>query len=811
MLVGKTTYQTIKPRQYEYGDLSSVHVPSSPAKHMSQLNSLNIERPLKNNSENLSFKGLSFMGANKEEDKDHKKQKKTVSPTFIMLGTIAAVGLGLRLAPAYKKVGTFKISEIKDFADKHLGPMGNELLENLKNSKLKSAKKLVQVDGDNITVYKKTIPQLIWDGMVYPFKILPGDIANGFVSLLGKIKPLKNWSEKTLAKPFFKNIRQHSKMDAKVNALRGLIETEQKLTKQLAKGEITEEQLKNLMFQNKMKMFDSSKGNYDTKHERTLVRIVSGLPPAIFLANDAYNLSRILDDNPKNADKEKKTRFNQEAARVGLNAYITLVTMGALQKYINNSKLGNFMLTAATTLFAESTSRLINGKYITRMTPEQARRDNEIHNAPEAEIKPVETPKKEVNFKGDKDTKTNKEEQHKPLLSFETLMKASAVIIAGGYAIKGIRKFSPEIDKVMTNFFETVSNKYKGMTDIKNYQMPKEEFDNIIKVLKQNGNTKLVEDYEKIAAKNTVLKDGKEVINMGAKSKKYKPLIKFAVAPFKFAWNAVTLPYSLVEKLVKVVGKKAVQPKTASEIAKDINDNTLKAFSKSVESIGKQIKKTDFANDASVKKFQSYINDNFLKGFNVDTMSNVSNCDLSNLAKIAGNAATLWFLMTDNYNMVMLKSNGNDKDGAETKFKERFVQEVSRLFYQTLLIDLFNSTFSSQYHKSFFGVTWITLTNTTMGEWLTRKSVGTPVGTHSRKELIEMEEKQNNATGFKKSYYNFMRRLTGKRSIQSYNVKKEDLKELKPDFKSGINFAAPPQTNVNFTNSAPVLKDLIKG
>ena len=33
-----------------------------------------------------------------------------------------------------------------------------------------------------------------------------------------------------------------------------------------------------------------------------------------------------------------------------------------------------------------------------------------------------------------------------------------------------------------------------------------------------------------------------------------------------------------------------------------------------------------------------------------------------------------------------------------------------------------------------------------------------------------MEEKQNNSTGFKKKYYNFMQRLTGKRSIKSYEV-----------------------------------------
>jgi hypothetical protein len=53
---------------------------------------------------------------------------------------------------------------------------------------------------------------------------------------------------------------------------------------------------------------------------------------------------------------------------------------------------------------------------------------------------------------------------------------------------------------------------------------------------------------------------------------------------------------------------------------------------------------------------------------------------------------------------------------------------------------------------------------------LTRASVGVPIGTHSRDELIKLEEKQNNATGMKKSYYNFMKRLTGKRSIKSYEV-----------------------------------------
>ena len=149
--------------------------------------------------------------------------------------------------------------------------------------------------------------------------------------------------------------------------------------------------------------------------------------------------------------------------------------------------------------------------------------------------------------------------------------------------------------------------------------------------------------------------------------------------------------------------------------------------------------------------------------------------------------------MTDNYNMVMLKSNGNDVEGAETKFKERFVQEASRLFYQTLLIDLFNSTFRSQYNGSLGGMSWITLTNTTLGEMLTRKSVGMPITPHTRNELLEIERKQEEATGFVKGYYNFMRRLTGKRSINSYHVVKNNIHVEKP---------------INFTHNRPVFADL---
>ena len=779
MLVGRTTYDAVKQRQKSTGELSPKRIPLS-SEFMSSKNSLNnIERPLKSNQNDLSFKGLSFKGENKPKKKDDK-----MKPLLATFGVLAATGLALRFAPRYKEAGKFKVTEFLEFAQKHMGvikkdaknpdaivnsSIAEELFESVRDSEL--TKNLIKVDGDNVTFYKKTIPQLIWDGLIYPFKILPADILNGGVELIGKIKPFKGWAEKTLQKPMFKNIRQRSKIDAKVNSLRGLFKTASDLNGK------TEAEISSAMFQRSVKMFDPGTGNYDTKHERSLNRLVSGLPPALFLANDAYNLSRMMDDDGKAATEEQKVRFKQEMARIGFNAYITLVTLGALNKYINNSKMGIMLMTGLTTLTTEAFSRVINGKHITRLTPEEARRENEKNQAPEAQIKP------DLSFKASEKPKEDKEKQQKPLLTFNSAMKAVGLIIAGGYAAKGLRKISA-VDNAWKNFSGYFKNLYKDATQIKDYRIPQEKLNEITKVLDENGFTKLAEKYRNVA-KTAVNPDG--TISLGVKDKKIKPLVDFFLAPFRFIWKYGSLPYKFVDDAVQSFGKKA--PKAARKKVEDIS-----ALAKSIDNIGREATKKNY----TPEQFQSYVKDNILKAFNVDTMSNVSNSELSNLAKTAALAATIWFLMTDNYNMVMLKSNGNDVEGAKTKFTERFVQEGSRLFYQTLLIDLFNSTFKSQYNKSLFGMSWITLTNTTMGEWLTRKSVGVPVGTHTRDQLIELENKQENATGFERKYYDFMKRLTGKRSIKTYEVDKKE----QP--------VTAQAQEINFTNKSSLNK-IIKG
>ena len=793
------SYDTLYRHKRPIGELSpKKKIPSGELSIKTFSYNPSIEEPLKSNRVDSPFKGFSFMGGNSKKNKEDK-----MKPLLATFGLLAATGLALRFAPAYKEAGKYSINEFSEFIKNKSG-MDTSIVESLfthvKDSKF--AKRMVQIDGDKITFYKKTVSQLIWDGLVYPFKILPADIANGLISLAGKIKPLSNWSKHTLNRQVFKDIRQRSKVDAQVNSLRGLFEMSEKLKNKNSIDTASS------MFRQSVKMFDDKTGNYDTKHERSLNRLVSGLPPALFLANDAYNLSRMMDDDEKAAKQEQKTRFKQEAARIGFNAYITLITLGALQKYINHSALGIFMMTGATTLVTEAFSRLINGKHITRLTPDEARNENKKNKVPEAEIKP------ELTFKASDDKKEDK--QQKPLLSFGTLMKASAFVIAGGFAVKRLLKV-PSIEKYWKSFTGVFKSQYKSMTEISNYRISKHEFDGVVDVLENNGFKDLAEKYKAVG--RTVESDG--FINLGSKSKKIKPLVNFVIAPFKFAWSTVTLPYNLVMKVVNVfvrkpkpmsfeisdkttlkavvdnfakdkniadtslltnfiervlkgkVAKDAELTEVERELANRISD--ISSLAKSIENIGKEAKRKNLAPE----KFTTYVKDNILKGFNVDTMSNISNSELSNLAKTAASIATIWFLMTDNYNMVMLKSNGNDVDGAKTKFKERFVQEGSRLFYQTLLIDLFNSTFRSQYNKSLFGMSWITLTNTTLGEWLTRASVGVPVGTHSRDSLLAIEKRQDEAKGIKKAYFNFMKRLTGKRSIKSYDVTETKNKDTK--------------------------------
>ncbi|UKI40196.1 MAG: hypothetical protein L6V95_08145 [Candidatus Melainabacteria bacterium] len=89
------------------------------------------------------------------------------------------------------------------------------------------------------------------------------------------------------------------------------------------------------IFKISQKFFDPKAGKYNTVHERSLNRLVSGGVSTFFLANDAYNLASLVTNDPKESTKEGKIRRNQELVRIGTTAYLQLITLGALTQIVN--------------------------------------------------------------------------------------------------------------------------------------------------------------------------------------------------------------------------------------------------------------------------------------------------------------------------------------------------------------------------------------------------------------------------------------------------------------------------------------------
>lgn len=837
--------------------------------------------------------------------------------------------------------------------------------------------------GENIVINEKRPLLLICDSLQEPFKRIPLTIYDKAIKFLQKHNILSPEH-----KGLFQKQRQMLNNDELLNSLDGYLQSADKYRYDTPKDR------NSLLFDNAMKMFNSKTGNYNAVHERALTRIVTGMIPAVFLANDAYNLSRLMDDDPKLAEKEKKTRFNQEVKRIFSNAYLQLITFGALAKHINASKGIYVITTIATVLFTEAYSRLSNGKKLHLISKEEAieinkkEREKYLKKHPEAALaekaneKPAQEPVKVAQqqnqaqnpaFKGagafkafdnvanlsfnervktpqnslpqpistDNKAENKKSKDSEPLISLKGIAKWAVSVIAAGYAIKygrNIKVNKKTVGEYLDVLTKMRKNLYKKLTEEK-HLIAKKEFDEIIaklekydplfasrfkeitiehqqagavskiaekfaQKLKNAGLDELAADFNALAnkklkpdfknidtikaaeahfkgiyeketvkkleeffsvmkkenlkseaeeirkiltnqdsklletknyadaikklkemaktAKNSnekekaeklevlqhtfnnkfkfnqneaviemftdalsqlkkkdataakefenILEKAKNAENydLGAKNRKYyKEITDFITQPFIFIKDLVIFPYTFSQNVPKWV-KSSVKTPTWSDGIKSVSNGVKKLKSK--------MKLDD-------EQFKKYMDRNINKAFNTTTMSSISNADLSLLSRYASLAGTAWFLVADNYNMVMLKSNGEDKSLASLKAKERIVQETSRTFYNNLFIQLFNGTFSSVYNGSLLGAQLVNAASTTVGEYVNRKAIGMPVAAQSRDEILQNEHKNLSDPGMKGKFFRFMTRLTGKKAItQRVNdkpAKAEQTEEVK--------------------------------
>lgn len=848
---------------------------------------------------------------------------------------------------------SYALNDSLNLLKKHIGKAPDVL--NADTSSWSSMAEYIQrsEDGALIKIKEKNWTKQLFDAMGAPVTELPFRILKSIKkSVYGHSQPVKestNYIQKKMNTIDDPDI---------INSMIGYMESAQKY-----KHDTDKIRSAGLM-ENALKMFDSKAGNYNAVHERALTRIVTGFIPAYFLANDAYNLSRICDDDPQKAEKERKLRFNQETKRVLSNAYLQLITLGALSKWINKSKATFIGVTALTVLITEAFSRLSNGKKIHMISKEEAIAMNKKEGLLPADYNPNKKTTDNSGkpaFKGSSvfsgfgivsdlpyiqpnsvtmsgksvDETLKAINESKPLLSFSTLAKWFVGTIALGFALKkaqgaklsnglkikdylsviakkydkgfnklttknynltraeytkiinklkaydetvakyfenvigsyqktskvqaissefatvlennGLTEFAKAFkhlanskkdsviadipnfnaaqkflkvrnEKVMSNnlkeFFELLRRDNKenvaqelksilfgenGTLNLGNYNKAKKfindnakeysfTFDNRFKVDEAAENLKMFENaIEQLKAKNIEVAEhyqslvndsvNAEVLSLG-KSNRFmiKEFADFFTEPFKFLWGTITLPYKHIAKpLSQAINPQVKLPKWPNEkdmVAKTIARITKKPFVKLPAVFGEHqgIPKIDY----NKQDFAKYMNTQFNKGFNTATMSSLSNSDLSALAKNTSTAATIWFLMSDNHNMVMQKSNGEDKVKANTKAKERLVQETSRTFYNVMFINLFNNTFRSIYNSSLFGAQTVNMASTLIGEYVNRKAIGMPVTPQSREDILNKEYENITSQGPKGKFFRFMSRLTGKKVLsQRDNMQKK--------------------------------------
>lgn len=329
---------------------------------------------------------------------------------------------------------------------------------------------------------------------------------------------------------------------------------------------------------------------------------------------------------------------------------------------------------------------------------------------------------------------------------------------------------------------------------------------------------------------------------------KAKPFLDIVIEPFKFIYSAAALPFRKIIKpicslLASPITKKAADAelglidltKTQSKIntaVKEIFGETKASkgskisqdvFASSMEQLQRKtsryrnaqaelqrikdyggsaeaIKHAEKAVDEAKKKFQRYVNDAVEKSFNGVTQSKNKNTDVAMMTKLVSSTVTSAFLVADNYNMVMMKSDGEDKEGAKEKAYERIIQRLSALFYQALFINWFNSTFKSTYTSSLKGMAAVSIPNTLTTEILTRKSIGMPITKKSYEELYENEKKNENRKGFVGKYFKFMRLLTGKKPLKD-RMPKDKKQEFTTEFKTPTIEKAIQSTTAKVENS----------
>ena len=721
-------------------------------------------------------------------------------------------------------------------------------------------KQWINIEGNSIQFKEKGILNLVVESAFYPILRLPLDLLDFFLSALSKLckklgdKNGKNIFQKIYDAKFLANQRNKIQAETDLKNLQGMFEKVDNIIKNIKNSEKLNESEKQkaiseAILKQSQKMFNPKQGKYNSVHERSLNRIVTGGVSTVFLAYDAYNLASLCTDDKNEAEEEKKIRRNQEIARLGLTAYLQLITLGALTSLTNSTTWAQHLISGATVFISELSSRLVNGKPVFFMNSEQTKEYNKKQEEKEAKrakaqkqkhfalfnknVKNADKTLKETEFAKNEDIKfevtsndtsfkgkEKSQDTESGLFTWKNLFRYLGYSILAGVSLKSISKipkvqefsynfvtdlnkyFSRQKGKVAEKFSEILKNTLDSASDtkkldpIKTYETIKGksyskitqknltvgegEFNEVISEFKNAGYEALAKQYREMAKDKA--KNGQ--IELGIVNKKFmKPCLDFFTGVPAFFMSVLKFPYKVFKSILALAtSPEAIQKSKAGKFVRNIFDINSKKPISAVDNVtlmtNTYLDLLKQSKNMNKDEFKKYITNCISNSFNSSSVSKNNNADMAFISKMVCSAVTSLFLIADNYNMVMIKSDGEDEEGAWQKAKERTIQRLTQLMYSGLFINLFNTTFMSQYNQSLFNMSMIAGTSQACMDITSRTSIGMPVLPKTKAQIEALEEKHENASGLKGKYFRFMSQVTGKKKLSERTFsKKEESKE----------------------------------
>lgn len=671
-------------------------------------------------------------------------------------------------------------------------------------------KRIVFDDNGGVTFIEDGILPKFLKSALYPFKDLWLDVANWALRGMAGFKRVpivSNFANNALnngvlakragalnAEELF-CIMQGSFSDIAKNE-KSMLKLKDKLARHIV--ERTKEQAAinltdspHLIVENMLHAASNIKGNYKTADERTLNRICTGMVSATIAGVDFYNISRMQNDDDALAKKSQKKRFKQESSRILMSAGMTFLTLGALSKYANANKYVALFTIGGTTLISEILSRLLNGMPLRPLKPDEAKdfayhkhkkraknnvasksADNNVSALPNDINSFIRELSKSQDDKTLKFRGVDKSKENATVLNLKNIAKVVGVLLGSGLAVCFARSRSDKFNTLLKNIRNGMDDAYNLITK-KDFWV---SYDEMLKIInKISDDYKMTEcaqrlkdalqsnKYERVV--RNINGNDVEFVKLGKVDKKViAPLIKAITYPFGFIWGVIRFPIKITRGLFE---------KEASKNLSKVTSGDLMGIYKVYNKANNKLKNGKI----TTAEFDNYIKRKVLIA--AENKTGKSTYKNSSLAAISRPLVTLiasYFFVNDYRNEVLITSGGKDVEGANAVAKERIMHKVSNFFFNSLLMNLFNSVFETAYHGSLLGAATVAAATEFTNENLIRKSIGVPTKKMTREEIIEHDRQNLERDDFWGKYFRFMSKITGKKTI-SQKVQEQEKKK----------------------------------